>query len=156
MYHRAYEGQVKGYRGLDKEKVHDSDVCTLIDNITYITRHDLSEYNVIDLDDYGCPWKLMYLILRKQPPGEITMYVTDGLVMHQKVDGKVTKFVSAIEHIPQSMTLTGINRFYEDLFATMLLDLDKRYGWKTTKAVFFHNEKRSVYYWALKMVKSEK
>jgi hypothetical protein len=155
MYRRAYYGKVKEYHGLDKTKIHDPNICTLIDNITYITRHDLGEYNVFDLDDYGSPWKLIYLILRKQPPGDITLFVTDGLVMHQKVDGKVTKFVSAIERIPQQMNLPGINRFYEDLFATMLLDIEERYGWKTTKAVYFHNKRRSVYYWALKMSKTE-
>lgn len=142
MYRHAYKGRVMKYHGTDKEKVHNPELCTLINNVIYVTRNDISEYNVFDLDDYGSPWKLIYLILRKQPPGEITIFVTDGLVMHQKVDGKVTKFVSATEQIPQDMNLPGINRFYVDIFGTMLLDIKKRYGWKTTKAIYFHNNRR--------------
>jgi len=153
MYKNAYLGNVLKYHGLDKEKVHDPEICTLINNTIYISRHDLSEYNVFDLDDYGSPWRLMYLILKKQPPGEIMMFVTDGLVLHQKLDGKVTKFVSATENIPQQMNLPGINRFYVDIFKTMLKDLEARYGWTTVRAQYFHNQKRTVYYWALKLKK---
>jgi hypothetical protein len=151
MYNRAYKGRVSRYHGTDKEKVHDPAVCTLINNTVYIAHNDISDYNVFDLDDYGTPWKLIYLILRKLPPGEITMFITDGLVMHQKVDGTVTKFVSATERVPQKMNLPGINRFYVDIFATMLKDIERRYGWITQKAQYFHNDRRSVYYWALKL-----
>jgi len=154
MYRRAYQGKVDKYHGIDKEKIHNHQICTLISNTVFIANNDISGYNVFDLDDYGTPWKLLYLILKKLPPGEITIFVTDGLVLHQKVDGQVTKFVSATERIPLHMNIPGINRFYEDIFATMLLDVKKRYGWETTKAVYFHNERRTVYYWCLKMRKT--
>ena len=154
MYRRAYEGQVAYYHGVDKAKVHTPELCTLINNVVYVTRNNLSNYNVFDLDDYGTPWKLLYLILRKHPPGEVTIFVTDGLVAHQKIDGNVTKFVSATENVPRQMNLPGLNRFYVDIFATMLLDLERRYGWKTIRAQYFHNTRRTVYYWSLKMQKS--
>lgn len=154
MYRRAYCDRAVKYLGVDKQSIHDPSLCVLGNNTVYVSRNDISGFNVFDLDDYGTPWKLIYLVLRKLPPGEITMFVTDGLVLHQKMDGLVTKFVSAIERIPQGMNIPGINRFYVDIFTTMLLDLRNRYGWETIKAEYFHNERRTVYYWALKMSKN--
>ena len=153
MYNRAYKGRVEYYHGVDIEKIHDPKICTLTNNIAYITQNTLDDFNVFDLDDYGTPWKQLYLILKKLKRDEVTIFVTDGLVMHQKVDGTVTKFVSATEQVPRKMNIPGLSRWYVDIFATMLLDLKKRYNWKTVKAQYFHNDRRSVYYWALKMEK---
>lgn len=153
MYRRAYQGKVLKYHGVDKKKIHNPEICTLTNNMVYVAHNDISEYNVFDLDDYGTPWKLLYLIIRKLLPGEITVFVTDGLVVHQKVDGTVTKFVSATEHLPRKINLPGLNRFYVDIFATMLKNIEKRYGWITQKAQYFHNPRRTVYYWALKLKK---
>ncbi len=153
MYRLAYRDRAKLYHGVDKEKTHDPATCTLGDNLAFIQQNDIDQYNVFDLDDYGCPWKQLYLILRKLNRPDVTIFVTDGLVMHQKVAGKVTRFVSATERIRRDFNVPGLNRWYTDIFATMLLDIEKRYGWKVTKAEYFHNERRSVYYWALKMEK---
>ena len=153
MYRRAYQGRVLKYHGVDKKKIHNPEICTLTNNMAYVAHNDISEYNVFDLDDYGTPWKLLYLIIRKLLPGEITVFVTDGLVVRQRVDGTVTKFVSATEHLPRKINLPGLNRFYVDIFATMLKNIEKRYGWITQKAQYFHNSKRTVYYWALKLKK---
>ena len=155
MYRRAYEGRVKEYHGLDVEKVHDSNICELKDNLVYIKQNNLNQFNVFDLDAYGSPWKQMYLIAKKIPPGEYTFFITDGLVMHQKVDGQVTKFVSGTEHIPKEMNLPGINRFYVDIFATMLKDLERRYNCMVRLAKYFHNNRRTVYYWVIKLKKSK-
>ena len=154
MYRRAYLDRVMSYHGLDKEKVHDYKICELQNNLVYIQHNDLSQYNVFDLDDYGVPRKQLYMILRKLPAGEYTFFITDGLVMHMKVDGEVTKFVSATERVPQSMNLPGINRFYLDIFATMLKDLERRYNCIVRLAKYFHNERRSVYYWVIKICKN--
>lgn len=154
MYNRAYKDKVSHYHGIDKNKIHDTELCELSDNTIYITKHDLSEYNTFDLDDYGSPWKQFYLIVKKIPSGEYTFYITDGLVMHQKVDGAVTKFVSGTEQIPNGMNIPGLNRFYVDIFGTMLKDLERRYGCEIQKAVYFHNERRSVYYWTIKLIKA--
>ena len=151
MYELAYKGRAVLYHGVDKEKIHDPEICTLANNVAFIKQNSIDQYNVFDLDDYGTPWKQLYLILRKLNRPDVTIFITDGLVMHQKVDGKVTKFVSATEHIRRDANIPGINRWYVDIFATMLLDLEKRYNWKTVKAQYFHNERRTVYYWALKM-----
>lgn len=156
MYKLAYKGNVAYYHGVDKEKIHDDTICTLCDNIDFIKNNDISKYNVFDLDDYGCPWPLFYLILRDAVQDELIFYITDGLVYRQKLAGNVTKFVSATEGIPMGMNIPGINRFYVDIFATMLKDIKKRYGWETEKAVYFTNSKRTVYYWMLKMVKANK
>jgi hypothetical protein len=153
MYNRAYKGRVKLYHGIDREKIHTPDICEIGDNINYILRKDISQFNVFDLDDYGTPWKQLYLIVKKIPAGQYTFFVTDGLVMHQKVDGQVTKFVSGTEQVPEGMNLPGLNRFYVDIFGTMLKDLERRYGCKIKYAAYFHNQRRSVYYWVLKVEK---
>ena len=152
MYNRAYKGRVEYYHGVDMEKIHDPKICTLTNNIVYITQNNLDDFNTFDLDDYGCPWKQIYLIFRKLRRPDATLFVTDGLVMHQKVDGKVTKFVSATENLPKNFNIPGLNRWYVDIFATMLLDIEKRFGWKTIKAEYFPNSRRSVYYWAIKLL----
>lgn len=154
IYDRVYKGKVDGYIGIDLEKVHSAELCSLGDNIAFVQKSDLSAFNVFDLDDYGTPWKLIYLICRGKPAGDMTMFVTDGLVCHEKVNGAVTKFVSAIEKIPMGMNIPGLNRFYVEMFGTMLKDIERRYGWKTLKAQYFHNARRTVYYWALKMRKA--
>jgi len=153
MYRRAYKGRAKEYHGLDKEKIHTPELCELQNNVVYIQHNDIGRFNVFDLDDYGSPWKQLYLIVKKILPGEYIFFITDGLVMHQKVDGQVTKFVSGTEKIPQDMNLPGINRFYVDIFATMLKDLERRYNCKIQLAKYFHNNRRSVYYWVIKLKK---
>lgn len=153
MYRRAYKDRVEFYHGIDKEKIHDMKLCELQNNLIYLKHNDLGQYNVFDLDDYGTPWKQLYLILKKLPEGEYTFFITDGLVMHQKVDGVVTKFVSATEQVTRSMNIPGLNRFYVDIFATMLKDIERRYSCKVHLAKHFHNNRRSVYYWVIKLQK---
>lgn len=152
MYQAVYKDRAILYHGVDREKVHDPKICTLADNLSFLTKSDINQFNVFDLDDYGCPWKQIYLIFRKLHRPDATLFVTDGLVMHQKVDGKVTKFVSATENLPKNFNIPGLNRWYVDIFATMLLDIEKRFGWKTVKAEYCHNSRRSVYYWAIKLL----
>ncbi len=154
MYKRAYTG-VCEYLGLDIEKVHNNEICKICNNAEYVLCNDITKYNVFDLDAYGAPWELFYLITKKINPGDYTFFITDGLVMHQKVDGTVTSFVSGTEKIPKGMNLPGINRFYVDIFGTMLLDVEKRYNAKVKKAIYFHNKKRTVYYWTVKLRKNE-
>jgi hypothetical protein len=155
IYERAYKGRVAGYVGVDHEKVHSPTLCKLGDNVAFVQETDLSQFNVLDLDDYGNPWKLMYLICRNKPAGEMTMFVTDGLIARTHVSEIVTKMISAIEKIPMGVKIPGLCRWYVDMFGTMLKDLERRYGWKTTRAQYFCNRKQrtSVYYWALKMRK---
>jgi hypothetical protein len=154
MYRRAYEGRVDYYHGLDKAKTHSPELCTLVDNATWMARHDLGQFNVFDLDDYGCPWRLIYLILGRHPGETVTLFVTDGLATRMKRTGHVSKWVSATEHIRRDAVLPGILRWYPDIFATMLLDLERRYGWRVQRAEYFHNSLRTVYYWALKLSKT--
>lgn len=151
MYRLAYAGRIKSYLGLDMKRIHDPKLCLLINNLSFLAKRNLSQFNVFDLDDYGSPWRQFYLILKREKPRPITIYMTDGLVLHQKLTGGITKFVSAIEGIPRKWNIPGTSRWYVDIFATMLLDVKARFGWQTEKAVYFSNEKETVYYWALKM-----
>jgi len=152
MYQAVYKDRAILYHGVDREKVHDPKICTLTNNLTYLQKEDINQFNVFDLDDYGCPWKQIYLIFRKLRRPDATLFVTDGLVLFQKVNGNVTKFVSATENLPKNFNIPGLNRWYVDIFATMLLDIEKRFGWKTIKAEYCHNSRRSVYYWAIKLL----
>ena len=78
---------------------------------------------------------------------------TDGLPLQLKLTGQVNKMQSGIEQIPRDMKIPGQFRFYREMFATMLLDVEARYGWRTEKAVYALNEGVSVYYWALQFTK---
>jgi len=151
MYNRAYRGRVEFYRGVDKEKIHDSALCTLVANEIFIAQNDLNTFNVFDLDDYGTPWKQMYQILRKLDREEVTLFVTDGLVGVQRLNGKVTKFVSATEGMSRRMNVPALSRWYADMFATMLLNLEKRYAWGVSKACYFYNERQNVCYWCINL-----
>jgi len=154
MYRSAYMGEVDEYFGLDKQKVHDNNICALVDNRKYIKENDISRFNVFDLDDYGTPWKLFYSILKKITAGDYTFYMTDGLVLHQKLDGKPSKFVSALEHVSPDTRLNGLNRYYLEIFGTMLKDVERRFNAKIYKTVYFHNDRRTVYYWTIKLKKN--
>lgn len=153
MYSAVYKGRAILYRGVDKEKIHDPEICTLTNNVAFIQQNNIDQYNVFDLDDYGSPWKQLYLILRKLNRPDVTIFITDGMIQHQKVNKNITRFMSATERLPRKANIPGLDRWYVDIFATMLLDIEKRYGWKVIKAEYFHNERRSVYYWCLKLEK---
>lgn len=156
MYKKAYRGHVHYYRGIDKEKVHDTALCEINDNLRFIRDNDLKFFNVFDLDDYGSPWKQLYLIVRKLEAGEYTFFITDGLVLNMKLANRPCKFSLATEKFKKDMSIPGINRFYTEMFATMLQDLEKRYNCKVKMAKYLHNEGRTVYYWAIKIQKQEK
>ncbi len=154
IYKRVYQGNVQFYLGIDNFKIHDPNICRLAKNTVFVAHNDISRFNVFDLDDYGTPWLLLYLILRKKLPSDITIFMTDGLILKQKLSGKVTRNVSATEHIPRDMVIPAINRWYIDIFATMILDLESRYGWKTHMAKYIFNDRKTVCYWCLKMSKN--
>ena len=152
IYKGAYKNNCNMYVGIDKEKVHSEILCVKQDNIVFVEHNDISEFNVFDLDAYGCPWELFYRIIRKLSKKEVIFFITDGLVTFQKMNGNVNKFVSATERIPMGFNIPGINRFYVDIFATMLKDIERRYNYHTEEAKYFHNSKRTVYYWYLKLI----
>ena len=68
MYKRAYRGNVCDYHGTDISKVHNLEICEITNNEKYVRRNDLDKYNTFDLDAYGSPWKLFYLILKMKKP----------------------------------------------------------------------------------------
>ena len=156
MFKNAYSGNVQKYHGIDSEKIHDSNLCDVCDNKTWLGKHSISEYNVFDLDDYGSPWKILWFIVGRIGDGQYTIFITDGLVMHQKVDGKVTRFVSATENIPREMNVPGINRFYEEIFLTMLRSMSVKFNLTYSIIAGFHNIKRTAFYWAIKFIKNSK
>ncbi len=149
IYRSVYEGRARQYHGVDNKQIHDPRLCSLMNNNLYIQSHDLGQYNVFDLDDYGCPWKELHLVMAKAKQPEITVFMTDGLMVHLKVISlaSASKMLSATEQLPRSMKIPGLNRWYVDAFGTMLRGIERRYGYQAVKAQYFRNTKDTVYYW---------
>jgi len=153
MYKNVYAGKVEEYLGIDKHRIHDENLCIKINNAYYVKNNDINKYNVFDLDDYGSPWDLFYLILNKYTGQEATFFITDGLKLHQNVDGDVTRWVSATEKIPSGMNIPGLSRWYVDIFATMLLDVQNRYNLKIINPLYAFNARASTCYWTFSIIK---
>lgn len=154
IYRGCYEG-VKEYHGLDKNKVHDSALCEIANNQVWIRKNDINKFNVFDLDDYGTPWVLLFAILKKTNQKEITVFVTDGLVLHTKLTGKIPRIISATERIPRNFIIPGIFHFYDDIIKTLFLRIESECGYTVSKAVSIPNEANTVRYWYLKLVKKD-
>jgi SAM-dependent methyltransferase len=153
IYREVYKGNVDKYMGIDKEKIHNQKLCVKTNNLYFVSRNNINDFNVFDLDDWGSPWKLFYLILKKWQGPEAVFFITDGLKLHQNVDGNVTKWVSATEKIPCKFNIPGLNRCYVDIFGTMLLDVQKRFNCKIKNPIYLTNDRKSVFYWYLKLNK---
>lgn len=153
IYNSVYKNNVDKYVGIDKEKIHSEKCCIKTNNIAFVSKNNINDFNVFDLDDYGSPWKLFYLILKKWQGSKATFFITDGLKLHQNVDGNVTKWVSATEQIPCKFNIPGLSRWYLDIFATMLLDVQKRFNCKVKNPVYLFNDRKSVCYWSLSIIK---
>lgn len=158
MYHSAYKGNVEAYHGVDKKKIHDSSLCTLEDNKAWLKTREVEGYNVFDLDDYGSPWALIYLLLSKVTEPELTLFVTDGTLARMRLSGEPTKIVSATSKVPMRMNVPGLPRWYEACFKTMLADAAERNGYEIERMVKSDNRvkdpnRTSVYCWAIKLTK---
>jgi len=149
MWRRVYQERAVEYVGIDREKVHDERLCLRMDNRQYIGAHDISRFNVIDLDAYGCPWGLVYRVLERAGPGPLTVFVTDGLIEHLNRDSKPTHIVSATQRIPKGMPIPAQGRWYVAMFKTMLLDAGARFGWRTIGGLYGFNAGKTVCYWGL-------
>jgi len=154
IYNLVYKNNTEKYIGIDKEKIHSQKLCIKTNNIIFVSKNNINDFNVFDLDDWGSPWKLFYLILKKWQGKKATFFITDELKLNQSVSkGKVSKFVSATEKISMGMIVPGLNRYYVDIFATMLLDVQKRFFCKIENPVYIFNDRKSVCYWAFNIVK---
>ncbi len=138
---------------IDRYKIHDKDLCIRENNIHYVNENNVDDFNVFDLDDYGSPWKLLYLIIKKYRGQEAVFFLTDGLLLNQKLSGNINKWVSATEKIPKGMNIPGLSRWYIEIFSTMLLDLQQRYNIKIKNPTYIFNDKRTVCYWYFKTIK---
>lgn len=157
LYNSVYKGCVRKYVGVDKDKIHDSALCTLMDNESFIGTLDISTFNVFDLDAYGCPWKLIYRILERHNGQEIYLFVTDGLKTNlfgsYAGTGELSEMVLATEGISRKFKIPCMGRWYEEMFCTMLSLAEDRYGWTFTTAYHVPATK-GVSYWFLKVEKN--
>lgn len=155
IYKRVYEGKVTKYLGLDHKKIHSEKLCIKTNNIAYISKNNINDFNVFDLDDYGCPWKVLYLILKKYAGSQATFFMTDGIRLELKVKHEATKWISATEQIPFGIRIPDIHRWYIEIFSTMLLDVQRRFNCKVENPVYiFTNRKEEVCYWHFIIKKS--
>lgn len=158
IYKNCYQN-VKFYHGVDHEKVHTPNLCEISDNVKWVRRNDLSQYNVIDLDDYGVPWLLFFITLKKLRQDTITAFLTDGSPLHMKLTGRVSKLISATERTPKKFNAPGLSRFYLDIALTMLAHTVPKFGYEISRLHYVPNDKKTVYYWYLELhkhpVKSE-
>ncbi len=153
MYKNCY--QDLPYKGVDLKKVHDPRICDVADNISYVQTKDLEQYNFYDLDAYGCPWSLAYLILRKRTgTDKIAMAVTDGSPTRMKRNGQPLKIFAGTNALPANMDIPGIYRWYLDMIGTLLKDAESRYGYKVECAKYIWNKDKTACYWGIKMARN--
>jgi len=152
IYNEVYKGKVVDYTGIDKEKVHSEKLCIKTNNVAFVSKNNIKKFNVFDLDDWGSPWKLFYLILKKWQGEKATFFITDGLILNQKINGNINKWVSATEKIPKGFNVPGLSRWYIEIFSTMLLDIQKRFLCKIEKPIFLFNRRKTVCYWAFNVI----
>lgn len=153
MYKRVYGERATEYAGVDREKVHDRALCALMDNRRYLATHDITRFNVVDLDAYGCPWGILYRVLEKAGPGPLTVFITDGLPERLRRNGHGVHLSKAVNRIPKGMGIPAAFRFYEAMFKTMLLDVEERYGWHTVSGLSAWNAGKNVRYWGLRIAR---
>lgn len=155
IYHSTYKGRVGQYRGVDKKKVHDQTLCTIEDNVRYLNTRGADGYNVFDLDDYGCPWPLIHLVLSKATEPEIVLFVTDGMPARMRLTGDPSKILSATNRIPRWMSIPGIFRWYVPTFKTMIVNAAARYNYRVVDALRADNRlkqpRQSVSYWGIRL-----
>jgi hypothetical protein len=149
MYRRVYGPAGVPYLGVDHAKVHDPALCVVDDNMRFVRSTDISQYNYFDLDHYGCPWLLFYLICKRYRGDRMVVVMTDGAPLRMSMSSSVPRIIRAIEGIPANMRVPLMKRFYVDVFCTMLKDVEARYGFRATKAEYIFNPRASVCYWGI-------
>jgi len=154
MYDRVYQNNATGYVGIDRKRLRKESCFIQVNNQTYIKENDLNRFNVFDLDAYGCPWKLLLLLGPKLKQNEIIIFLTDGVKNHLRVSGcKGSRIVRATERLPKDLYIPSMERWYTDMFNTMLLIFSERSGYTITKALYV-TPSNTVFYWILKMRKA--
>lgn len=153
IYKNVYKDRADKYIGIDKEKIHSEKICIKTNNLHYISKNNINDFNVFDLDDWGSPWKLLYLILKKYQGTKAIFFITDGLKLKMNINGNISKWVSATEKIPSEFNIPGLSRWYIEIFETMLLDIQNRFYLKIEKPVYLFNRQKTVCYWHLKAIK---
>lgn len=85
VWHRAsgYTGVDKEWRKFDKRRRYVGDTMRILPHL------DLQEFNVFDVDAFGCPWGTMVLLLRRNwAVGERgAVVVTDGASLKTRMGG---------------------------------------------------------------------
>jgi len=149
MYKHLYKNYE--YKGIDIDKIHDEDKCLKMDNKQFISENDVSGYNYFDLDAYGCPYELMYLLAEKELPNEFTLIVTDGSPLNLKRNSKLKNFkiISSIERIPKERKIPHLYYFYEDIFLNFISKFCEKSNTEPTEILRSNNKGINVYYWGI-------
>ncbi len=153
LYRAVYRHNCVKYQGVDRKTIHDKALCVLQNNESYVKTHEIAQYDVIDLDDYGCPWKLLYLCMARLVKAEVIVFLTDGIPLKLHLDPRPALFVAATQRLPWDMKIPGFTRWYLEMFGSMLKVGEDKYGYRVEEAKYFWNPGKNVCYWYLRLCK---
>lgn len=157
MYRKVYKERAKEYLGVDKFKIHDPSLCIKMDNRRFIAIHDLTKYNVFDLDAYGSPWKLFYHTVKRLKEGTYWFFLTDGLLLNASLTSTPYKIFRITERLKKRIKLPLLNRFYFEVIKTMLLYFQKQLNFKILEGYALgSNKAKGTVYLYLKVKKEER
>lgn len=111
MY-RGCWNEAASYVGCDKDLFMDQRLAYVADNVRVMRAIDLSRFNVFDLDAYGSPWELVYILATRRPmePAELLgVVLTEGTGLKMNMGG-VSKALSALARIKVQMPGMGAAR----------------------------------------------
>jgi len=136
------------YFGVDKNKVHNNSICVISDNKQFIRSNDVSEYDIFDLDDYGCPYFIMTMILKKLSPINKTykFFITDGSILHYNLSGKFDGIIQKSEKLTAKSKIKFAGRFTIDVFLSFLNKSSISLSFVLTNIYYIFNSKHSVCY----------
>lgn len=155
MYRRCYAGRVAEYRGVDRKKVHDSALCDLDDNRRWVRTHDLSRFDVFDLDAYGSTFEIYALVMRKARAERVSFFITDGSQVKMRLDQRMARLFCATEGFPAQTKIHGISRFYSQIFMTAAVKIAARNSYGIDRSyVATTGVRGSINYWFLQLSKT--
>lgn len=154
MYRALYKDKAYRYVGVDNTYTHSEELCVKQDNMEYVRQNELN-FDVFDLDDFGCPWELLLLCFSKLTPREAPyiFFVTDGLVYKARKTNVVIPIVANMECISRKSQIFGLNHWVIDLFKSMLFKASEKYALNITNIQHVRNHRKTCDYWGFKVVK---
>lgn len=94
------------YHGCDREWFRgDPRRLWVADNLLLVRALDLTRWNVFDLDAYGAPWRLWWILAKRRPvePNErVAVVFTDGASLRARL-GRVERHIAYLAGVPANL-----------------------------------------------------